>query len=182
MLTILYLVRLSWRPWSRGDVADWPIYHSSISVLLTAAPLLTIYVHGSNRTCKATTFYFKPCVGRKLAHSCRIQQDFSFPSLFTSRLLRCTVLIDNSIMASSSRKTPINRQHISGIRVTGGRLFAGSNTTNNIHNGWYYLFQNIEISASLMLHSGPVNLRHRAATTKICMLVLGSTFILFSDL
>ena len=66
-------------PWSRGNIADWPNYHYSIKVLRIAEPLLTISVHSSNRTCKAATFYFRPCVGRKLAHSWRIQQYFSFP-------------------------------------------------------------------------------------------------------
>ncbi len=107
----------------------------SIQVMLTAAPLMTIYIHGLNWTCKAATFYFKPCVGHKLAHNCRIQQDFSFPSFFTSRLLRSAVSSDCIIMASSSRETPIN-QHISGLTVAGSaRLFAGTNTT--IYNGWF---------------------------------------------
>ena len=103
----------------------------------------------------------------------------NFPPLHP-RPLRCTALTGNSIMASSSRELPINRQNISGLTVNGGRLFAGSNTTNHIYNGWCSL--DIEIIAPLMLHSGPVNLRHRAASTKKCMLVLGGTFILFSNL
>ena len=85
-------------------------------------------------------------------------------------------------MASSSRDAAIHQHNISGLTVTGGRLFAGSNTTNNIFNGWYSLFQNIKLITQLMLHSGPVNLPYCATKITKCILVLEIAFILFSNL
>lgn len=61
-----------------------------------------------------------------------------FPLQFLASTL--TFLIGGGMVASSSREIPINRQHISGLNVTGGRLFAGSNTTNNIYNSGCSLF------------------------------------------
>lgn len=67
-----------------------------------------------------------------------------------SQLLRCTFLIECTIMASNSRETPLN-QLISGITATdGANLFAGTannttnnNTTNVTHNGWYNYYPQI---------------------------------------
>ena len=39
------------------------------------------------------------------------------------------------------------------------------------------LFQNIKVTAPLMLNPGPVNLRHDATETKQCMFVLNIAFI-----
>ena len=67
--------------------------------------------------------------------------------LSTSKL---AVSIDFIIMVSRSRETSID-QHISGVTATdGARIFAGTNTTNNIYNGWYTLPEyksNCEINA-----------------------------------
>ena len=131
-------------------------------------------------------YFFPDCVQRvecDLAHADKANSEHispsicltcAFSSLFTSRFLRCTVLIGKIIMASSSRETSID-QHISGLTVTdGAKLFSG------IYNSWYS-FQ-ISITTPLMLHSGPVNLRNRVTKTRQCMLVLDITFILFSNL
>ena len=44
------------------------------------------------------------------------------------------------------------------------------------------LFQDIKVTAPLMLKQGPVSLRHDATETKQCMFVLNMAFIFFSNL